>query len=100
MTTAIEDFKPYCRNSLRGFCRVRFTSGIVISGVTVHSDNGKSWASPPSRPMVDRDGVALRDEVGKVRYDQIITFADPSARRRFSDDIVTAMHAAYPEALA
>jgi hypothetical protein len=95
-----EDFKPVLRNSLRGFCRVRFRSGLVIAEITLHVTNGRPWASPPARSMTDRNGAPMRDENGKTRWQPLITFATKAHRDNWSDQVVAAVLAAYPDALA
>jgi hypothetical protein len=72
----IVDFRSVRRNSLLGFARVELPSGMVIADVTVMlaGTTGRPWASPPSKPMVDREGVVLKDPNGKIRYTPIIEF--------------------------
>src|SRR3954452_855271 len=89
MTCVIEEFRPMVRNTLRGFARVRFASGLVLNEIAIHvgGDDGRTWASPPARPMIDRDGVVMRDQrTGNVRYQ--------------SDRIIRALRDRYPDALA
>lgn len=86
MTVVIEDFRPRVKNTLRGFARARFPSGMVIAEIGLHVSNGRAWAAPPSRHMVDSaTGMALRDSDGKFRWQPLITFE--------------AVHLAYPSAL-
>ena len=47
------------RNSLRGFARVEMPSGMILNDVTILVGENGPWASPPSKPQVNRDGVAL-----------------------------------------
>jgi hypothetical protein len=53
MPVVIEDFRPLTRNTLRGFVRARFPSGLIIGEIAVHVRDGQAWAAPPSRVMVD-----------------------------------------------
>ena len=71
----VDEFTPVTRNTLRGFCKVILPSGMVLSDVSIHLDSGKAWASPASKPMLDRDGNVLRDPGGKIRYSPIVGFA-------------------------
>jgi hypothetical protein len=48
--------------------------------------------------MVDRDGVALKDQKGKIRYVPVIEFTSKKIRNRWSDAVIEAMRAAHPEA--
>lgn len=95
----ILDFKPVVKNTLRGFATVKLPSGMIFAEVSVHISNGRPWASPPSRPMIDRDGRAMRDESGKVRYQPVISFANKETRNRWSDAVIAALRAARPDAI-
>ena len=69
-------------------CRYRLAS---VNG------NTGPWASPPSKPMLDREGAALKDAAGKLRYSPIIEFASREIRDRWSSAVIDAMQAAHPE---
>jgi hypothetical protein len=99
-TTTIKSFAPMRRNSLRGFAEVQLPSGMIVEDVSVHVSSGKPWASPPSKPMLDRNGVAVRDDKGKIKYAPIISFATRELRDRFSREVITAMTIAHPGELA
>jgi hypothetical protein len=96
-----EEFKPLVKGaSLRGFARVRFGSGLVISDIAIHRQGDSEWASPPSRPMVGADGSVLKDAKGKVRYQALITFETPAHRALWTRVVLAAVRAAaYPDAL-
>jgi hypothetical protein len=48
--------------------------------------------------LVDRDGNALRDQNGKMRYVPIIEFRSKEVRDRWSAAVVQAVELAHPEA--
>src|SRR6516164_8580831 len=97
----IEEFRHISKGSLRGFCRARFPSGLILDEIGIHlaAENGHAWAMPPGRVMIDKDGVALRDKDGKVRYAGLITFSTSLIRNQWSDLVVAAVRAKYPDAL-
>jgi hypothetical protein len=95
----VEDFRARVQNTLRGFARVRFPSGLMIHEIALHVAGGRAWALPPSRPMVDRDGAVLRDRDRKTRWQLLITFADKNIRDNWSAQVVAAVHEAFPDAL-
>ena len=64
---------------------------MVISGVAVHERDGQVWASPPSKPLLDRDG--------KLRWSPIVGFVDRQTQTVWSDAVVAALRASHPEAL-
>ncbi len=96
----ILEFTPIIKNTLRGFARVRLPSGMVLIDCALHvGSNGRAWASPASKPMLDRNSNVMRDGDGKIRYVPIIDFADRATRDRFSDAVIAALRESYPDAL-
>ena len=87
------------KGSLLGFARVELPSGMILHDVTILTGERGPWASPPSKPMIDRDGVAMKDTNGKVRYSPIVEFASKEVRERFSAAVVDALRASHPEAI-
>jgi hypothetical protein len=98
-TLIVEEFRPLIKNSLRGFATIRFRTGLVMHEIALHVAKGRAWASPPLRPMIDREGIALRDPGGRVRWQSLITFADNAVRHSWSAQIVAAVRERHPEAL-
>lgn len=94
----IKTWKPLRKNSLLGFAEVAFQSGLVIAEVCIMQGEHGPWANPPSRPMVGRDGRALTDERGKVRYQPLISFSSKEIKNRWSDGVIAAMQEQHPEA--
>ena len=74
------NWKPLRKGSLVGFVSITMPSGITIHEVSILETNGKFWASPPSKPMIDRDGRVMIGDDGKRRYTPIIEFADRDTR--------------------
>jgi hypothetical protein len=95
----VEDFCARVQNTLRGFARVRFPSGLVVHEIALHVAGGRACALPPSRPMVDRDGTVLRDRDGKTRWQPLITVTTKNVRDNWSAQIVVAVHETCPDAL-
>ncbi len=96
----IRDWRPMRKGSLLGFAKVELPSGMILADVTILAGDRDPWASPPSKPMIDRNGVAMKDANGKARYSPIIEFASKEIRERFSAGVIEAMRAAHPEAFA
>ena len=95
----VEDCKPLARNSLRGFARVRLPSGMILRDVAIHAKNASAWAAPASKPMIDRNGMVMKDQGGKIKYAPIIEFTSKVLRDKFSKAVIDALRAAHPEAL-
>ncbi|MDQ2802608.1 MAG: hypothetical protein M3Y41_07955 [Pseudomonadota bacterium] len=72
---------------------------MILADVTILLGDRGPWASPPSKPMIGRDGVAMTDAAGKIRYSAIIEFATKEIRDRFSAGVIDGLRAAHPEAL-
>ncbi len=97
-TIIVEEFTPVVRNTLRGFARVALPSGMILSDVSVHVSGETAWASPASKPVLNRDGVATRDSTGKIRYVPVVSFARRDLRDRFSNGVIEALRGSHPEA--
>lgn len=95
----ISDWKPVRRGALRGFVTATLPSGMIVHEISVFETNGRAWASPPSKLMIDREGHAMLDDAGKRRYSPLIEFTEKATRDRFSDAIIAALRAAHPGAL-
>ncbi|MFL5252551.1 MAG: hypothetical protein ACJ8AI_06595 [Rhodopila sp.] len=96
----VESFTPIAKNSLIGFATMRAPSGLVFHDVGVHRKNDSVWASPASKPMVDRNGAVMKDGEGRVRYTPIVSFSDKTVRTRWSNAVVAALKEQRPEVMA
>lgn len=93
----ILDFRPLRKNSLRGFAKIEFPSGLILTDVTILTGERGPWASPPSKPMVGRDGTVMKDDNGRARYVPIVEFTTKAVRDRWSAAVIEAMREAHPE---
>jgi hypothetical protein len=97
----ILEWREVRKNSLLGFVRAQMPSGMILSEISINLTSGRYWAGAPSKPMVDREGVALRDDAGKIRYSPpLITFTSKELRNTWSDAIIAAMRQQHPEVFA
>jgi hypothetical protein len=94
----VREWREFKKNALLGFARIEMPSGMIVSDVTVLNGQTGPWPSPPSKPMVGRDGAVMKDDNGKVRYVPIIDFKSKEMRNRWSAAVIEAMRAAHPEA--
>lgn len=99
-TISISDWRPRRSGALRGFVSATMPSGIVIHEIGIFAKSGQTWATPPSKPLVDRDGRPMLDASGKRRYAESLAFTSAEIKSRWSEAIVAALVAAHPEALA
>jgi hypothetical protein len=92
MKIEILEWRECKHNTLQGFAKIRVDEWeLCLDGVAIHTKEGKSWASLPSRPQLDRDGAAMRGDDGKVRYFPILEFDDKAASFKFSDAVIEAV---------
>jgi len=93
-------FRAVRRNTLVGFANIRINElHLEIHDVAIHVKNASRWAQPPAKPMIDKDGVAIRDrETGKIAYFTIFEFSDRATRDAFSRAVIDAVMRAFPNA--
>lgn len=99
LTVRVETFKPVRSNTLVGFVDLRITEmHLRIKEATVHQSHDRRWVGLPAKPQIDRQGVARRDERGKIAYASILQFADKATSDAFSTQVIQALLEAYPRA--
>jgi hypothetical protein len=91
---------PRRSNTLRAFISISLQSGMEMHDLSLHVSGPHAWVSPASKPMLDRNGVAMRDEAGKIKYVPLISFQTKEIRDRFSESVIEAVRLAYPDVLA
>ncbi len=96
----ITEWRPVSKNTLCGFATVKQPSGMIVADISVHVRDGKSWASPPFKPILDRDGRQMVDASGKSRWSPVVTFIDRSTQAAWSDAVIAALRSAHPKALS
>jgi hypothetical protein len=87
------DWRPIEKNTLVGFAKVKIVAwSLVIDGVAIHKKEGREWAQLPARPQLDKDGNALREDSGKIKYAKILEVDDKRIAWALSDAIVAAVN--------
>src|ERR1035437_3858056 len=69
------DWKPYERNTLRGFFDLELPSGLIIHGCTLHVKGDSKWVGLPAQKVV-RAG-------GEVGYVAILEFTSRATADKF-----------------
>jgi hypothetical protein len=100
LAIVIIDWSPMRRNTLAGFVTARMPSGLVLHDIAIHAKRSTRWASPPSRPRLDRNGAVSRDDAGKILYVPSVSFTARDVRDRFSHQIIEALLKRFPDALS
>jgi hypothetical protein len=71
----VDSFTPLVRNTLRGFLTaVIHETVLFFIDMPVHESHGRRWCSLPAKPQLNKDGVALRDDRGKIQYLPTVQF--------------------------
>ena len=96
MPVALLEWKAVQKNTLRGFAKIRVGAALVIRDVTVHTSNGKRWASLPSKPITNADGTPKMGDNGKPIYVPIVEWANRDSSDRFSEAVVAAVEREHP----
>ena len=99
LTVRVVAFTTHINNTMRGVCSVEIVElHIVIHGIGVHTKDGRSWVSLPSKPWV-RDGQIVTGDDGKPKYFPILEFTDKSTLNDFSAIVIEALRQHNPRAL-
>jgi hypothetical protein len=94
----LTSFKLVRRGALVGFCTIRLPNGLLISDCTIwQSAAGQTWASLPTKPMLDRAGVHVKVD-GKKQYERILSWPDRATGDRWSSALLELIRERYPEA--
>ena len=95
----ILNFKPFVKNSLRGFLDLELPSGLQLLGCTLMTSSGRAWIGLPAKPLLNSDGTPKRDPNGKPAYAPIVAWRDRDLANRFNETIVALLLAEFPSAL-
>ena len=74
------DFKPYRKNTLRGFFTLEIAGGLQIRDCTLHESHGKAWFGFPGVPKLENGQVVLKN--GKPEYKNVIYIPDADLLER------------------
>jgi hypothetical protein len=80
-------FKPMEKGALRGFASIELPIGLKVHDVPVLVGKNGSWASLPSKPLLDNCGQYKRDPNGKAMYVPVLEWRD----RELSDKLSAAV---------
>jgi hypothetical protein len=91
MRVEIEDFRPFAKNTLKGFVTVALPEvGLRIKECLWHEKNGRQWIGFPARSYKSRDG---RDV-----WVNLIEFLEGFDRNSFQDTVMAAIKRKFPNA--
>lgn len=87
------EFKHINKGAAVGVARIKLGRALIVNDVMLLSSNGLVWANAPGKPQVGRDGMALKDDRGKIKYTPILEWTDKESRERFSAAVIAAVEA-------
>ena len=80
----VREWKPFEKNTLRGFLSIELPSGMILHGLTVHQKDDSRWVGLPAKEYT-KDGE--RSWIPQVE------FASKAARERFQACVLAAVDA-------
>ena len=84
----IVEFKPYEKNTLRGFFSLELANGIQIKDCTLHEKSGRAWFGFPGVPQIDRETGTVIKENGKIMYKNVIFVQDKKQNEALQKTVV------------
>lgn len=82
----LREWKPFNKNSLRGFATVELTNGLVIGEMPIHNNSGRVWANLPAVPQME-NGIHRKVD-GKGQWKKILHWKSRDISDRFSDEVI------------
>jgi hypothetical protein len=97
----VTGFNRFEKGTLRGFCDIVIRElRLAIHEIAVHEKNGSRWASMPAKPWLGKDGVAIRDDDGKIKFSPLFEFETRELRAAFSAAVWKALLEFDPDAVS
>lgn len=94
----IVEWRPFRRNTLRGFVTVD-VGFLKIIDVLVHARDQKNWCSLPAKVILNPDGTARRTPAGRLVYSQLLQWTEKQAETAFSQSVWAELERDYPDTL-
>jgi hypothetical protein len=82
-------FKPFEKNTLRGFFDLELPSGMILAGCQLHEKDNKYWVGLPAKPYTKDDG--------SQSWVKFVDFADRERAKQFQDLVLPAVLAAFEQ---
>jgi hypothetical protein len=92
-------FREIRKGTLIGRARIRLPVGLTIVDVAIFTGRNGIFAALPTKAQFDRDRRQNRDANGKSAYVKILEWRDRVLGDRFSEVVVSLVHAVHPAAL-
>lgn len=76
-------WKPYLKNTLRGFLSLELPSGLILHDCTLHQRNESRWVGLPGRPYQKPDGT--------TSWSPVVEIPENAAREKFQRGALAAV---------
>ena len=96
----VTDWTPLAAGDRRGLVDVHLPSGLILHPCTMFAGARRTWAVPPAKLAIGRDGGVQRAPDGQVSFEPMVGFGSQAIQDRWSDTVIEAVRAMFPEALA
>jgi hypothetical protein len=80
----VREWKPFEKNTLRGFLSIELPSGMILHGLTVHQKDDSRWVGLPAKEYTKN---------GERSWIPQVEFASKAARERFQACVLAAVDA-------
>jgi hypothetical protein len=80
----VTEWRPFLKNTLRGFLSLEFSSGLILHGCTFHEKNDSRWIGLPARPY---------ENDGERSWSPMVEFNSKKARDKFMAAALAALDA-------
>jgi DNA-binding cell septation regulator SpoVG len=78
----IKEFKPYQKNTLRGFVSIELPSGLILHGLTYHQKEDSRWIGMPAK-QYEKDGATT--------WAPQVEFVSKESRDKFQTAVLAAI---------
>lgn len=96
----LESWRPVVKNTLRGFASVRLPVGggtaLIIKELSVHRKGDYVWVGFPAKPRISQGGQVMKDQDGKIQYDNLIQWTEKEHGDLFSARVVELIKQFHP----
>jgi hypothetical protein len=100
MPVTILEAKRQRKGSLCGFVKIQLGASLLLHDCPVLESAGRRWVGLPGKPRLDRDGRQSFGANGKAEWLQVISWNSRAASDRFSESVIAAIEASFPEFFA
>jgi hypothetical protein len=80
----VREWRPYQKNTLRGFLSLELPSGLILHGLTLHDKEGRRWVGMPAKSF-EKDGTTT--------WAPQVEFSSKESRERFQVAAIEAIDA-------